>query len=63
VVACLAIRAIRSGCWDADYPWLPDHAHASGPWCWVLANPRRLPRPIPWRGAQGLWSYDGELPG
>lgn len=23
---------------------------AYGPWCWILANPRPLPAPIPWRG-------------
>jgi hypothetical protein len=29
-------------------PW------ATGPWCWVLANPRPLDRPIDYRGQQGL---------
>ena len=32
-----------------------DHEHAHGPWCWLLANVRRLPTPVPMRGAQGLW--------
>ena len=27
----------------------------------VLANPRPLPRPIPWRGALGLWTVPDEL--
>jgi hypothetical protein len=31
-------------------PW------AEGPVCWVLKNPRLLPTPIPWRGAQ--WLFD-----
>lgn len=29
--------------------------HANGPWCWVLEDVLRLPTPIPYRGAQGLW--------
>lgn len=29
-------------------------AWAGGPWCWVLARPRRLIEPIPYRGRQGL---------
>ena len=36
---------------------LRHHQHANGPWCWVLANVRRI-EPVPARGAQGLW----ELP-
>jgi hypothetical protein len=39
-------------------PSLIDHEHAHGPWCWVLANVRRLPEPVPMRGAQGLWVPD-----
>lgn len=34
--------------------------HANGPWCWLLQNVRRLPQPLPWRGAQGLWSIQVE---
>lgn len=36
--------------------WLPlrDHQHANGPFCWILQNVRRI-RPVPCRGAQGLW--------
>jgi hypothetical protein len=30
-------------------------AHITGPWCWVLLRPRRLPNPIPMRGRLGLW--------
>lgn len=26
-----------------------------GPWCWVLANPRRLAEPVPLVGQLGLW--------
>ncbi len=40
------------------YPWLAMHQHASGPWCWILADIERLEHPVPWRGAQGLWEID-----
>lgn len=33
---------------------LQRHEHADGPWCWVLANVRRV-EPVPFRGAQGLF--------
>lgn len=37
-------------------PWaMPLHHHL------VLANPRPLARPIPWRGALGLWTVPAEL--
>lgn len=36
---------------------LQAHAHAHGPWCWVLADVERFPNPIPARGAQGLWDW------
>ena len=34
------------------------HEHAEGPWCWLLADVRRLEAPIPCRGAQGLWNFN-----
>src|SRR4051812_20899098 len=33
--------------------WLADHAHANGPYCWILANVRRLETPIAATGKQG----------
>lgn len=33
---------------------------AMGPFCWVLADPRPLPQPIPCRGQQGLWPASAE---
>ncbi|MFP4145888.1 MAG: ASCH domain-containing protein [Phycisphaeraceae bacterium] len=35
--------------------WLREHEHASGPWCWVLADPHPAPKPLPYRGRQGLY--------
>lgn len=34
---------------------MADHHHL------VLANPRPLPRPIPWRGQLGLWTVPADL--
>lgn len=34
-----------------------EHAHAHGPWCWMLSKVRRLEPPVPARGAQGLWEW------
>lgn len=56
LVDCIRIEEIEtSGKWDQKYPWLRDHEHTEGPWCWVLANPMRLPEPVPWKGQLGLF--------
>jgi hypothetical protein len=33
---------------------------ASGPWCWVLANPRAFAEPIPWKGKLGFFDVPEE---
>uniref|UniRef100_A0A6H1ZM20 Uncharacterized protein n=1 Tax=viral metagenome TaxID=1070528 RepID=A0A6H1ZM20_9ZZZZ len=33
------------------------HEHTEGLWCWVLKDVRKLPEPVPCRGAQGLWEW------
>jgi ASCH domain. len=30
-------------------------------YAWLLADVRRLPEPVPYRGAQGLWEFDDAL--
>ncbi len=40
------------------WPWYRDDPHAFGPYCWLLANVRRLPTPVPMPGALGLWRPD-----
>src|SRR5689334_11169562 len=30
---------------------------ATGPYCWLLANPQLLPEPIPCKGWLGLWKW------
>lgn len=56
LIDVLHIEKIRSGGYDKQYPWLREHKHAIGTWCWVLENARRI-EPIPWKGAQGLWDF------
>lgn len=55
LIDCLPIEPVMSGAYDEKYPWLRAHKHVNGPWCWVLDNVKRLERPIPYRGAQGLF--------
>ncbi len=44
-----------------DLPWeLQGNEHANGPWCWLLTDVLRLDKPIPARGAQGLWDWQLE---
>lgn len=58
---CLHINRIKAGEYDRAYPWLREHTHTSGPWCWVLDTVAPI-GPWPWRGAQGLWTISaGEL--
>lgn len=63
MVACLSIMAIRRQ--DARiverFPWLNDHEHTEGPWCFVLANCRRFAEPIPYRGAQGFFDVPSDV--
>lgn len=56
LVACLHVNQA----WPSRWRHLIDHEHANGPWCWVLENVRRID-PVPYRGAQGLWEWDGGL--
>jgi hypothetical protein len=40
---------------------LPPGPFLLGPYCWVLANPRPFPEPLPWPGAQSLWNVPEHL--
>lgn len=33
----------------------PESRWTLGPWCWILANPRPILEPIPWKGRLGLF--------
>lgn len=53
LVDCVLYSSVGKN--DRVWAWMLDHAHAFGPWCWVLEDVKRLERPLTWRGAQGLW--------
>jgi hypothetical protein len=54
LVDVVHIERIERGDYDSFYPWLREHPHTNGTWCWVLEAVRRFPA-VAWRGSQGLW--------
>lgn len=58
---CVRVGAIHEGKYDDIYPWAKSHQHAEGPWCWILQDVRPLAKPIPYRGAQGLFEIEDAL--
>jgi hypothetical protein len=58
---CVKVEAIHDGKYDDIYPWAKTHEHANGPWCFVLDEVKRLPKPIQYRGAQGLFEIPDDL--
>lgn len=60
LIDCLPIEGIERGVYDRKYPWLREHDHTNGPFCWVLANVRPI-KPVPCGGKQGLWNWKPPL--
>jgi hypothetical protein len=58
IVECFHINDIECGFIPDDRKWLQTHIHCNGPYCFVLDNVRRLPKPVPAVGKQGFWSLD-----
>ena len=56
---CLAAGGVLTA--GGPAPELPVAAWAEGPYCWVLANPRRFAKPIACNGKLSLWSLPPEL--
>lgn len=56
---CFHIDQIKQGRYDERYPWLRDHEHTKGPWCWILALAEKI-EPVKVRGMQGIWNWDGK---
>lgn len=52
---CVNIESIDTGQHSERLPWLREHEHTEGPWCWVLTNRVIFDEPVPWKGAQGLF--------
>jgi hypothetical protein len=40
---------------------LADDPFATGPFCWIVENPRPLPEPIPCSGQTGLWLLSSDV--
>jgi len=60
LVDCLSIRDLTrdQSLFKHD---LAEHEYATGPWCWVLDNVRRLQRPIIAPGRQSIWTVPPDL--
>lgn len=43
------------------HPWLMNHSHAEGPFCFVLDKIERFTAPIPYSGKQGLFEVDESI--
>ena len=58
-----ALRAPREKAPGTGRTWsqLARHKHAEGPVCWVLRDVRKLPEPIPMKGAQGLFNAPDDV--
>lgn len=41
--------------------WVKDCAHAFGPYCWILENPRPLPAAVPYLGSLQLFDVPDHL--
>lgn len=59
LVDCLHIDKIHRGEYRDKYPWLEEHQHTNGPWCWIYDRVNAI-GPWPWRGAQGLFDIDSD---
>lgn len=57
VIDCVHIDAVRRGDYDTKYPWMREHEHARGPWCWILADITRAPVETIVNGKQGWWNF------
>jgi len=59
VVDCLRLNVALRRYVDAGHP--DQRPFAEGPYCIITANPQPLKRPVPYRGAQGLFDVPAHL--
>lgn len=59
LVEVLTIGLCRELHGQSPYGWIKSDPLAFGPYCWVLEDAKPLPRPMLYRGALGLWDWDG----
>lgn len=55
VVSVLDCIPLENGGFGSHSPW------ASGPWLWVLSDPRPFPEPVVFRGLQNLFNVPADL--
>ena len=61
IIDCLHIEDIAEGTHDEQYPWLREHVHLEGPWCWVLGEEViKFIDPIPMKGKLGLFNVTAQ---
>lgn len=56
LIDCLHIDEIEACLHDEKFPWLREHHHTEGPWCWILGDVLQLPTPFAYSGKQGLFN-------
>jgi hypothetical protein len=59
LAAC--VQASGAGISAEQKAWLDAHPFTEGPVCWVLKYPRAFAEPIPYRGAQGIFTVPDEV--
>lgn len=58
---CFHVNQIRTGQVPAEYQWLGDHKHVSGPYCFVLENVVALEQPVPCVGQQKFFTLPSSV--
>jgi hypothetical protein len=59
LVDCVHVDEIAT---REDLAWLRDHPHAFGPFCWILADARPLPTPVPYAAGQlNFWDLPPDV--
>lgn len=60
LVGCVAKSELAA--WESrhgeKFRGVSQSEHAQGPWCWIFGEVVPLLRPVPMRGAQGIWEAD-----
>jgi activating signal cointegrator 1 len=61
IIDCVPIEKIDEASLQPWLEWLKSHVHATGPFCWVLADVKPLKRPFEWAGGLGLITIPDRL--
>jgi hypothetical protein len=61
IVQCFHVNQIRTGQVPAEYQWLCDHKHVSGPYCFVLDNVVALEHPVKCVGQQKFFTLPSSV--